>query len=65
MSNLAQVVNAIALVVTTPETAVVQPIYYPILLHAQAALDTAVDVRVDGATVCPELTVIQAAMAVA
>ncbi len=28
-----------------------QPIYYPVLLHAQAALDVAVDVHVDGPTV--------------
>jgi alpha-N-arabinofuranosidase len=55
MANLAQMVNAIAPVVTTPETAVVQPIYYPVLLHAQAALDVAADVRVNGGTVCPEL----------
>jgi alpha-N-arabinofuranosidase len=48
MANLAQMVNVIAPIVTTPETAVVQPIYYPILLHAQAALDTAVDVAVSG-----------------
>jgi alpha-N-arabinofuranosidase len=48
MANLAQMVNAIAPIVTTPETAVVQPIYYPVLLHAQGALDEAVDVFVDG-----------------
>jgi alpha-N-arabinofuranosidase len=51
MANLAQLVNAIAPVVTTPERAVVQPIYYPLLLHAAAALDEAVDVHVDGAKV--------------
>ena len=51
MANLAQMVNAIAPVVTTPETAVVQPIYYPLLMHSQAALDLAVDVHVDGPTV--------------
>jgi alpha-N-arabinofuranosidase len=51
MANLAQAVNAIAPIVTTPETAAVQPIYYPILLHAQAALDLAVDTYVDGDTV--------------
>jgi hypothetical protein len=33
----------------------VQPIYYPVLLHARAALDLAADVYVDGATVSPEL----------
>jgi alpha-N-arabinofuranosidase len=47
MANLAQLVNAIAPVVTTPEAAAVQPIYYPLLLHAQAALELAVDVHVD------------------
>jgi alpha-L-arabinofuranosidase len=55
MANLAQLVNAIAPVVTTSDAAVVQPIYYPVLLHARAALDVAVDVHVDGATVSPEL----------
>jgi alpha-N-arabinofuranosidase len=48
MANLAQLVNAIAPIVTTPDTAAVQPIYYPILLHAQAALDVAVDAFVSG-----------------
>src|SRR5262249_30143268 len=51
MANLAQLVNAIAPVVTTPEAAVVQPIYYPVLLHAQAALDEAVDLHVEGPAV--------------
>jgi alpha-N-arabinofuranosidase len=51
MANLAQLVNAIAPIVTTPETAAVQPIYYPFLLHVRAALDEAVDLRVDGSTV--------------
>jgi alpha-N-arabinofuranosidase len=55
MANLAQMVNAIAPIVTTPEAAVVQPIYYPVLLHARAALDAAVDAFVDGDTVNPEL----------
>ena len=55
MANLAQLVNAIAPIVATPETAVVQPVYYPVLLHAQAALDVAVDVRVEGETLRPEL----------
>jgi alpha-N-arabinofuranosidase len=53
MANLAQLVNAIAPVVTTPDTAAIQPIYYPVLLHAQAALDSAVDVHVDGPAVSP------------
>ena len=43
MANLAQMVNAIAPIVTTKTGAFVQPIYYPVLLHAQAALDEAVD----------------------
>lgn len=53
MANLAQLVNAIAPVVTTPDAAVAQPIYYPVLMHAQAALDAAVDTYVDGPTVAP------------
>jgi alpha-L-arabinofuranosidase len=53
MANLAQMVNAIAPVVTSPGAAAAQPIYYPILLHATAALDIAVDVHVAGATVSP------------
>jgi alpha-N-arabinofuranosidase len=55
MANLAQLVNAIAPVVTTDGAAAVQPIYYPFLLHARAALDAAVDVHVDGPAVSPEL----------
>jgi alpha-N-arabinofuranosidase len=51
MANLAQLVNAIAPVVTTPDVAVVQPIYFPLLMHSQTALDLAVDVHVDGPTV--------------
>ena len=51
MANLAQMVNVIAPIVTTPETAVVQPIYYPFLFHAQAHHGRAVDTWVDGATV--------------
>jgi len=53
MANLAQMVNAIAPVVTTSAAAVTQPIYYPVLLHARAALENAVDVHVDGPTVSP------------
>jgi alpha-N-arabinofuranosidase len=53
MANLAQMVNAIAPIVTSPETAAVQPIYYPVLLHAQAALDDAVDVHVYGSHLDP------------
>jgi alpha-N-arabinofuranosidase len=51
MANIAQSVNVIAPIVTTSETVAVQPIYYPILLHAQAALDLAVDTYVDGGTI--------------
>ena len=54
MANLAQMVNAIAPIVATPSSAVAQPIYYPFLLHARAALDLAVDAHVDGALVPPE-----------
>jgi alpha-L-arabinofuranosidase len=55
MANLAQMVNAIAPIVTSDETVAVQPIWYPVLLHSQAALDLAVDVFADGPTVSPEL----------
>jgi alpha-N-arabinofuranosidase len=51
MANLAQMVNVIAPIVTSPDAAVVQPIYYPVLLHARAALDVAVDCHVSGPTV--------------
>ena len=51
MANLAQMVNAIAPIVTTPDKAVVQPTYYPFLLHSQGHLDLAVDVFVEGPTV--------------
>ena len=53
LANLAQLVNVIAPVVTTPQAAVTQPIYYPIALHAQGALDLAADVHVSGPTVSP------------
>jgi alpha-L-arabinofuranosidase len=53
MANLAQLVNAIAPVVTTAQAAVTQPIYYPVAMHAQAALDIAADVHVSGPTVSP------------
>jgi alpha-N-arabinofuranosidase len=55
MANLAQMVNAIAPIVTSPDAVAVQPIWYPMLLHSQAALDVAVDVHVDGPSVSPEL----------
>jgi alpha-L-arabinofuranosidase len=48
MANLAQMVNAIAPIVTTDTAAVVQPIYYPVLLHSQAALHEAADTHVYG-----------------
>jgi len=51
MANLAQLVNAIALVVTTPNSAAAQPIYYPFLLHSQGHLDDAVGVFVTGPVV--------------
>ncbi len=51
MANLAQMVNAIAPIVTSPRAAVVQPIYYPFLLHTQGHLETAVDAYVTGPTV--------------
>jgi alpha-L-arabinofuranosidase len=41
-------VNAIAPVVTTPDGAVVQPIYYPFLLHSQSHLAVALDALVVG-----------------
>jgi alpha-L-arabinofuranosidase len=53
MANLAQMVNAIAPIVTTKEAAAVQPIYYPVLLHAQAALHDAVDTHVYGPLLDP------------
>lgn len=55
MANLAQLVNAIAPVVTTGTAAAVQPVYYPFLMHATAALHDAADVHVDGPVVSPEL----------
>jgi alpha-L-arabinofuranosidase len=51
MANLAQLVNAIAPIVTTPALAVVQPIYYPFLLHSSGHLELAVDAHVTGETV--------------
>jgi alpha-L-arabinofuranosidase len=51
MANLAQMVNAIAPIVTTATGATVQPIYQPLLLHAQGMLDVALDTFVDGPTV--------------
>jgi alpha-N-arabinofuranosidase len=48
MANLAQMVNAIAPVVTTADGAVVQPIYYPFLLHSTSHLAVALDALVVG-----------------
>jgi alpha-L-arabinofuranosidase len=46
-------VNAIAPIVTSADAVAVQPIYYPVLLHAKAALDVAVDVHVSAPMVNP------------
>ena len=46
MANLAQMVNAIAPIVTSPSGAATQPIYYPFLLHSDSALDEAVALTV-------------------
>ena len=51
MANMAQMVNAIAPIVTSPRAAVVQPVYYPFLLHAQGHLETAEDAFVTGPSV--------------
>jgi alpha-N-arabinofuranosidase len=51
MANLAQMVNAIAPIVTTEEGSFVQPIYYPFLLHARSTLEEAVDVHVSAPVV--------------
>jgi alpha-N-arabinofuranosidase len=51
MANLAQMVNAIAPIVTSAQTAVVQPIYYPFLLHSKGHLTSAVDTFAEGPTV--------------
>jgi len=48
MANLAQMVNAIAPIVTTTEEAVAQPIYYPFLLHSTGHLEIALDTFVAG-----------------
>ncbi len=53
MANLAQLVNAIAPLVTSPDALATQPIWYPVLMHAQAALETAVDVHVSAPLVNP------------
>ena len=53
IANLAQMVNAIAPIFTSADAVAVQPIYYPVLLHARAALDVAVDVHVSAPMVNP------------
>jgi len=53
MANLAQMVNAIAPIVTSPDGIATQPIYYPVLLHSTAALEVAVDVHVSAPMVSP------------
>jgi alpha-L-arabinofuranosidase len=53
MANLAQLVNAIAPIVTSPDALARQPIWYPVLMHARAALDVAVDAFVDGPVISP------------
>jgi len=47
--------NAIAPIVTSPDAVAVQPIYYPVLMHARAALDVAVDVHVNAPMISPLL----------
>jgi alpha-N-arabinofuranosidase len=53
MANLAQMVNAIAPIVTSPDGIATQPIYYPVLLHSRAALEVAVDVHVSAPMISP------------
>ncbi len=53
MANLAQLVNAIAPVVATPEGCYLQPTYYPFWLHSSSALEEACDAWVDGPQVSP------------
>ena len=50
MANIAQIVNVIAPIVTTPEGLVLQTTYHPFELYARTAGDTALDVSWDGAT---------------
>lgn len=53
MANLAQLVNAIAPIITTPTEVLVQPIFYPFLWHSTGHLNVAVDAHVDGPVVEP------------
>lgn len=48
IANMAQMVNAIAPIVTSTDAAVAQPIYFPFLLHSQGHLTEAVDAFVEG-----------------
>ena len=50
MANIAQIVNVIAPIMTTPDGLVLQTTFNPIELYARTAGDTALDVFWDGAT---------------
>ncbi|TVR85105.1 MAG: alpha-N-arabinofuranosidase [Trueperaceae bacterium] len=50
MANIAQIVNVIAPIMTTPEGLVLQATFHPFELYASTAGDTALDVFWDGAT---------------
>lgn len=50
MANIAQIVNVIAPIFTSPEGMVLQTTFYPFELYAQHAGDTALDVHWDGDT---------------
>jgi alpha-L-arabinofuranosidase len=50
MANIAQIVNVIAPIMTTPEGMVLQTTFHPFELYARTAGDTALDVFWDGAT---------------
>ncbi|PZR97326.1 MAG: alpha-N-arabinofuranosidase [Candidatus Nephthysia bennettiae] len=51
MANLAQMVNVIAPIVTSPEGLFLQTIYHPLQLFAEHMLGTALDIRVDSPTI--------------
>jgi alpha-N-arabinofuranosidase len=55
MVNVAQMVNAIAPIITNPNGAGVRSIYYPFLLHSETALDEAVDLAVTAPSVAAPL----------
>jgi alpha-N-arabinofuranosidase len=48
MANLAQLVNAIAPIFTSPQGLFLQTIYHPLRLYAEHMLEVALDVHVDG-----------------